>query len=69
MRELVTTEDVACWDLYRQLGGRGSIDQLHAAGFAADDRLHFRRDGYILIGEMLYELLARAAAAIAKQAP
>jgi lysophospholipase L1-like esterase len=69
MRELVTTEDVACWDLYRQLGGRGSIDRLHAAGFAADDRLHFRRDGYILIGEMLYELLARAAAAIAKQAP
>jgi len=69
MLELVKTEGVACWDLYGQLGGRGSIDQLHATGFAADDRLHLRRDGYILIGEMLYELLARAAGEMALQNP
>ena len=59
MLELVRTESVACWDLYGQLGGRGSIDRLHRAGFAAGDRLHMRRDGYVLIGEMLYGQLVR----------
>ncbi len=61
MLELVSEREVACWDLYGHLGGKGSIDALNAAGFAASDRLHFRKDGYILIGELLYELLVRAA--------
>ena len=58
---LVSERGVACWDLYGHLGGKGAIDALHATGFAAQDRLHFRKDGYILIGELLYELLVRAA--------
>lgn len=61
MLDLVAERGVACWDLYGHLGGRGSIDALNATGFAASDRLHFRRDGYILMGELLYELLVRAA--------
>ena len=61
MLDLVAQREVACWDLYAHLGGKGSIDALNSAGFAASDRLHFRKDGYILIGELLYELLVRAA--------
>ena len=40
---------------------RGPSTALNAAGFAASDRLHFRKDGYILMGELLYEVLVRAA--------
>lgn len=61
MLSLVAPERVACWDLYNHLGGKGSIDVLHAAGYAAADRLHMRKDGYILMGELLYEVLVRAA--------
>lgn len=61
MLDLVAQREVACWDLYGQLGGKGSIDALNTTGFAASDRLHFRKDGYILIGELLYEVLVRAA--------
>lgn len=69
MRELVKTEEVACWDLYGHMGGRGSVEWLQQAGFAASDRLHMRKDGYVLWGELLYELLTRAALAENKSAP
>lgn len=61
MLELVETERVACWDLYGHMGGRGAVDWLYEAGFAASDHLHMRKDGYVLWGELLYELLTRAA--------
>lgn len=60
MLGLVDTHGVACWDLYHHLGGAGSVDLLHEKGFAAQDRLHMQRDGYILFGELLYETLVRA---------
>jgi lysophospholipase L1-like esterase len=69
MLNLVAERGVACWDLYGHLGGKGSIDALNGTGFAASDRLHFRRDGYILIGELLYELLVRAAIQHSTPAP
>jgi len=61
MLELVSEKHVACWDLYHALGGAHSIDALCDAGFAASDRLHFNRNGYILIGELLYMVLTRNA--------
>ena len=60
MLELTEEEDVACWDLYGHLGGAGSIEYLGESGYAASDRLHMRKDGYVLMGELLYELLVRA---------
>ena len=61
MLELVSEKQVACWDLYTALGGAHSIDALCDAGFAASDRLHFNRNGYVLIGELLYTALTRNA--------
>ena len=69
MRELVKTEEVACWDLYGHMGGRGSVEWLQQAGFAASDHLHMRKDGYVLWGELLYELLTRAALAEFRRTP
>lgn len=63
MLDLVIEKKVACWDLYEALGGAHSMDQLYREGMAASDRLHFNRDGYILIGELLYDTLTRAAVA------
>lgn len=61
MLELIEEKGVACWDLYEALGGARSIDALRQSGFAARDHLHFNRSGYILIGELLYSTLTRAA--------
>ena len=60
MLELTEEEHLACWDLYGHLGGAGSIEYLKGSGYAASDRLHMRKDGYVLMGELLYELLVRA---------
>lgn len=61
MLELADEMEVACWDLYGALGGARSIEALREAGFAASDHLHFNRNGYVLIGELLYATLTRAA--------
>ncbi len=61
MLELVEEMGVACWDLYGALGGAHSIDVLRDGGFAASDHLHFNRNGYVLIGELLYATLTRTA--------
>ena len=61
MAELVDEMEVACWDLYGVLGGAHSMDLLNRVGFASSDHLHFNRNGYELIGELLYDALVRAA--------
>ena len=69
MLELVEEKKVACWDLYGSLGGARSIDWLYDQGYAASDRLHFNRNGYTLIGDMLYDALIRAAFELRPPAP
>ncbi|MBK12818.1 MAG: hypothetical protein CL849_04745 [Crocinitomicaceae bacterium] len=61
MAALVEEMEVACWDLYGVLGGAHSMDLLQRTGFASSDHLHFNRNGYELIGELLYDALVRAA--------
>ena len=61
MSALVDDMGVACWDLYGVLGGAHSMDLLNRTGFASSDHLHFNRNGYELIGELLYDALVRAA--------
>jgi len=69
MLELVEEKKVACWDLYGSLGGARSIDWLYDQGYAASDRLHFNRNGYTLIGDMLYDALIQAAFELRPPAP
>lgn len=57
MLELSAEQNVAVWDLYSVMGGLGSIAQWHRKGLAQKDRIHFNRQGYILLGDLMFEAL------------
>lgn len=42
----------AVWDQFEVMGGLRSMDQWHLASLAQADRVHFTRDGYVLIGNL-----------------
>ncbi|MEM7658658.1 MAG: GDSL-type esterase/lipase family protein [Bacteroidota bacterium] len=49
--------DLACWDLYRIMGGAESVNAWHQVGLAQGDRLHFTRKGYEFQGALLVEAI------------
>ena len=59
MYELAEEYDAAVWDLFSLMGGFGSADQWLAEDLMKPDRLHFTREGYELLGDLLYEALIK----------
>lgn len=57
MFELAEEYDGAVWDLYEIMGGNGSAGAWRDAGLMKNDRLHFTKEGYWLLGDMLYKAL------------
>ena len=57
MYELAEEYDGAVWDLFEIMGGNGSAGAWRDAGLMKTDRLHFTREGYQLLGDMLYKAL------------
>ncbi len=49
----------AVWDQFEIMGGLTSMQQWQDAGLAQKDKVHFTRAGYQLVGDMLYEALAK----------
>ena len=49
----------AVWDQFEIMGGLTSMQQWQDAGLAQKDKVHFTRAGYQLIGDMLYEAIAK----------
>ena len=57
MFELAEAYDGAVWDLFTIMGGNGSATAWRDAGLMKNDRLHFTREGYELLGDMLYRAI------------
>ncbi|MBR4809374.1 MAG: hypothetical protein IK031_03735 [Bacteroidales bacterium] len=57
MFELAAEYDGAVWDLFTIMGGNGSATAWRDAGLMKNDRLHFTREGYELLGDMLYKAI------------
>ena len=57
MYELAAEYDGAVWDLYEIMGGGDSSSAWREAGLMKRDRLHFTKEGYQLLGDMLYEAI------------
>ena len=57
MLELAEEYGGALWDLFGIMGGNGSATVWRDAGLMKDDRLHFTREGYELLGDLLYRSL------------
>ena len=45
------------WDFFTLMGGLRSMQQWQTAGLAKVDKVHFTRNGYLMIGDMLYNAL------------
>ena len=57
MYELAEEYDAAVWDLFEIMGGNGSATEWREAGLMKKDRLHFTREGYELLGDLLYKAI------------
>lgn len=52
---LAKRHNAAVWDLFEIMGGLGSFKLWHNAKLAKKDRVHFNRQGYRLIGKLMFE--------------
>lgn len=52
-----TSKGYAYWDLYSILGGDNSAYKLYQAGYLAEDGVHFKKDGYTILGNLFYDAL------------
>lgn len=57
MMELAKEYDGAVWDLYGLMGGSGSATEWRDAGLMKNDRLHFTKEGYEFLGDLLYRAI------------
>ena len=57
--QLAETHQGGVWDFFSLMGGLKSMQKWQQEGFAKSDKIHFTRDGYILIGDMFYNALIR----------
>jgi lysophospholipase L1-like esterase len=55
MRELSMEQGVAVWDTFGVMGGSGSIRLWESAGLANRDLIHLTREGYALLGDLLFD--------------
>ena len=57
MFELAKEYGSAVWDVYDIMGGKDSVIKWRDAGLVKTDRLHFTPEGYVLLGDMLYNAI------------
>ncbi len=55
--EIAAGCDGAYWDLYDIMGGSGSMDAWVSAGLARPDHIHFTPEGYVILGNLLFNAL------------
>jgi len=59
MYELAGECGAAVWDLFDIMGGNNSVLEWKEAGLIRKDKLHFTKDGYVLLGDLLYNSIVR----------
>ena len=55
--EMASDYGAAVWDQFDVMGGLKSMQAWEKAGLAQKDKVHFTRDGYRLLGDLLYNAL------------
>lgn len=57
MEELAAETGAGVWDMFSIMGGLGSVDAWVEHGLAKMDRIHFKPDGYRLLGRLLFSAI------------
>ena len=55
--ELAKENNGSVWNLYRVMGGFGGSKKWVANSLMQKDHIHFKREGYQLIGNLLYNAI------------
>lgn len=59
MQELSEQYNCGIWDMFEVMGGLGSIDRWIELGLAKGDKIHFKGDGYRLIGDLMFSAMMK----------
>jgi len=59
MQNLSKKYNCAIWDMFEVMGGLGSIDKWIALDLAKTDKIHFKGNGYRLIGDLMFSALIK----------
>ena len=57
--ELAEKHHAAVWDLFSIMGGLSSMKHWETAGLTAKDKVHFKTEGYNIIGDLLFNALIK----------
>ncbi|MCB0395625.1 MAG: hypothetical protein KDD36_03170 [Flavobacteriales bacterium] len=60
MDRLARKHHGAVWDLFSVMGGLDVITEWEKNGLARKDKVHFSREGYLLVGDLMYEAVMKA---------
>ena len=60
IRELGRTYGCGVWDFYGIMGGLNSIVVWQQFGLAKRDRIHFTRNGYLLMGDLFFNAFLKS---------
>ncbi len=47
------------WDMFNVMGGLGSIKTWQNNNFAKRDKIHLTKEGYILIGDLMFSAIIK----------
>ncbi len=59
MLKLSEKMDVGVWNMYDVMGGLNSIVLWQRSGLAQRDKIHFTREGYLLMGDLLFNAIIK----------
>lgn len=59
MKELSKAYNCAIWDMFEVMGGLGSIDKWVQLDMAKSDKIHFKGNGYRLIGDLMFAAMMK----------
>ncbi len=60
MKQLSQNHNIGLWDMFEIMGGLNSIQKWKKTGLAKYDMVHFTREGYILLGDLLFDALIKS---------
>ncbi len=60
MEELSAELGASVWDMFTVMGGLNSINTWVKYRLASTDRIHFKREGYVIVGQLMYEALIQS---------
>ena len=59
MLKMAKEFDAGVWDMYEVMGGLNSVVLWERNGLAQRDKIHFTREGYLIMGDLFFNALMK----------